>query len=82
MTLEELTQKLALEKLVETGVGLVSEKTYDEIVRLFTPAQGIKDIEVMGIRLIKNLFIPDGQIYPFEKWKLRNERFPLKVKDL
>jgi len=59
---------------VETGVGLVSEATYDAIIKAISPQlpdKPITDLNVCGIRLIKNPFIPDGKIYPFEKWDLR-----------
>jgi hypothetical protein len=74
MTLGELKQKLALDKLQETGIGFVSPKTYDDIAVICTPEQLVAatawppEICFHGIRLIKNPFIPDGEIYPFEKW--------------
>jgi hypothetical protein len=81
MTLEELRQKLAVEKLIETGIGLVSPKTYRDICESFAPEQRIscdkgppmipQEIHVAGIRLLQNPLIPDGEIYPFEKWELR-----------
>ncbi len=74
MTYEELQHKLALEKLVETGIGLVSEKTYNDITALFVEPKAdatFTDMKIDGIRLIKNPFIPDGEIWPFEEWDLR-----------
>ena len=79
MNLETLRNKLALDKLVETGVGLVSTKTYDEISALILPmkrAEGddpkmeLLEISFDGIRLIENPFIPDGEIWPFKPWDL------------
>jgi hypothetical protein len=87
MTLEELDQKLAVEMLAKTGVGLVSEKTFEDIGRLVMPmnrtgeTQAFSEINVRGIRLIKNPFIPDNQIYPFERWDFApkpKREFPLK----
>ena len=72
MTLMELNQKLSLEKLIETGVGLVSEKTYEQIARLVQAQDSAivpSDMFVAGIRLIKNPFIPDGEIWPYEKYR-------------
>jgi len=72
MTLTQLMQKLALDKLVETGVGLVSENTYAEICAVCLPVlpeNGLPaNIVVAGIRLIKYPFVPDGEIWPFEEW--------------
>jgi hypothetical protein len=88
MTLDELKQKLALDELVETGIGLVSPKTYDDIAAMCTPEQqgaateSLPEITFHGIRLIKNPFIPDGEIYPFEKWGLRPKKFSLPVEPL
>lgn len=86
MTLEQLKQKLALDELVKRGVGLVSPKTYDEILSLTWPdpvptkelvgPQHISDVKVCGIRLIKNPFIPDGEIWPFQEW---GDFEPLKI---
>ncbi len=75
MTLEELNQKLAREKLIETGVGLVSPKTYEAIKKLCLPLEGYPDdsgcavmsISFRGIKLVENPFIPDGEIYPVAK---------------
>ena len=39
MTLDILKQKLALKKLAETGVGLVSETTYKQIAEILRPTQ-------------------------------------------
>ena len=89
MTLEELRQKLAITKLGETGIGLVSPKTFQDICNSFGPDQQVsvdkgppmtpQEIHVAGIRLIKNPYIPDGEIYPFEKWDLRpkTQKYPL-----
>jgi hypothetical protein len=88
MTLAELKQKLALEKLVETGVGLVSPKTYDEIAALCviqqdaTTREWPPEITFHGIRLVKSPFVPDGEIYPFQKWDLRPKKFSLPVESL
>ena len=90
MTTDDLRQKLAVEKLVETGTGMVSYRTFDEIAALCTPAQVEEDkvhcgeIHLSGIRLIRNCFIPDGEIWPFEPWGLRpvKKSFPFKVEPL
>jgi len=79
MTIEEVRQTLALDKLQETGIGLVSPRTYQAIGAALIPQQREFDddfkkffiggeIAVAGIRLIQNPFIPDGEIWPFEKW--------------
>ena len=82
MTLEELRQKLAVEMLAKTGVGLISENTYREIARLVVPPnQSIpSDMRVEGIRLIPNPFVPDGEIYPFKEWEFSQPQreFPFK----
>ena len=87
MTLDDLNQKIALRKLMETGIGLVSPKTYDEICCLIVPEQTIPMdhkpyayISFHGIRIIQNPLIPDGEIYPFEKWDFlpkTKKEFPL-----
>jgi hypothetical protein len=84
MTLDELKQKLALDKLLETGIGFVSPKTYDDIAAMLEQQQqvALPEITFNGIRLIKNPFIPDGEIYPFEKWDLRPKEFSLPVEPL
>jgi len=88
VTLDELNRKLALDKLAETGIGFVSPKTYDDIASMLIPEQTVKvtdwppEITVHGIRLIKNPFIPDGEIYTFEKWDLRPKRFSFPMEPL
>ena len=79
MTLDILKQKLALKKLAETGVGLVSETTYKQIAEILRPTQSgmpapPRDMTMQGIRLIQNPFIPDGEIYPFEEWGFRRPK--------
>jgi hypothetical protein len=44
--------------------------------------ESLPEITFHGIRLIKNPFIPDGEIYPFEKWGLRPKKFSLPVEPL
>ena len=78
VTLTELQNKLAVDELVKRGAGMVNEKTYAEIFALCVPqyrepAFG-PDLTVTGIRLIKNPFVPDGEIYPFDMRKRREYR--------
>ena len=81
MTINEIEQKLAMEKLVETGTGLVSPKTFNDIARALVPdpqiasdktsAYHLAELTFKGITLIQNPFVPDGEIWPFEKWNLK-----------
>ena len=82
MNHDELSKKLALEKLVETGIGFVSPKTFDEIKKMVVPEQRVcggdprfvSEFVYHGIRLVENPFIPDGEIYPFQPWDLRPKK--------
>ena len=76
MTFAELKQKLAIEELARTGVGLVSQKTFDEIRAMIsrvplTKAEEemlakITSITIEGIELRVSLYMPDGMIYPYD----------------
>jgi hypothetical protein len=89
VTINEVEQKLAIEKLAKTGTGLVSPTTFDEIARALVPDPQIASNEIStdhlaeltfkGIILIKNPFVPDGEIWPFEKWNLKPAKVHLSV---
>lgn len=76
-------QSAALKKLAEAGAGMVSPHTFYELLKLLPtyPSGYEHSFSFHDVRIFKNAFVPDGEIWPLPKPEPKPEfRWLLDVK--